>query len=100
MLDSFRTYQISLELYRAAEKVKGLRYDLKDQLLRASSSICLNLAEGSAKPTVKDRKKFYFIALGSCREVQTVIEMKRNEIGELHALADRLGGSLYRLTRS
>ena len=36
---------------------------LKDQFKRAASSIVLNLAEGSAKPTAKDRKKFYYISL-------------------------------------
>ncbi|MBI3534569.1 MAG: four helix bundle protein [Deltaproteobacteria bacterium] len=38
-------------------------------------SIPLNLAEGSAKPTSPDRRKFYFIALGSLREVQTLLAL-------------------------
>ena len=99
MLTNFRTYQLALELYRETKTVK-LPYHLKDQLLRASSSVCLNLAEGSAKPTEKDRAKFYAIALGSCREVQAVITMEAESLGSLVSLADRLGASLYRLCRS
>ncbi len=85
MLTNFRTYQLSLELYREVKRVK-LPYSLKDQLVRASSSVCLNLAEGSAKPTEKDRAKFYAIALGSCREVQAVIEMESETLGALVSL--------------
>ena len=94
MLSNFRSYQLSLELYRSCKGIQ-LPYHLKDQLLRAASSICLNLAEGSAKPTEKDRKKFYRIALGSCREVQAVIELEN--LTTLNALADRVGGHIYRL---
>ena len=49
MLARFEVYQLSLELYR---KCQGLRapHHLKDQLSRASLSICVNLAEGSGKP--------------------------------------------------
>ena len=79
-------------------KLVALPYDLKNQLNRAASSVCLNLAEGSAKPTARDRAKFYAIAFGSCREVQAVIEME--ELVDLRERADRLGASLYRLTRA
>ena len=95
MLSKFRTYQLALELYREAKTVK-LPHHLKDQLLRAASSICLNLAEGSAKPTDKDRAKFYAIAFGSCRETQALLEIVDNR--GLHKLSDRIGGCLYRLT--
>ncbi len=98
MLSKFRTYQLSLELYREAKTVK-LPHHLKDQLLRASSSICLNLAEGSAKPTEKDRMKFYAIAFGSCREVQTVIELERESTESIFSIADQVAAHLYRLCR-
>ncbi len=98
MLTNFRTYQLSLELYRECKTVK-LPHHLKDQLLRVASSVCLNLAEGSAKPTAKDRAKFYAIAFGSCREVQSVIQMEGNALKLLHPVADRLGGCLYKLCR-
>ena len=98
MLSNFRTYQLSLELYRATRSVT-LPHSLKDQLRRAASSICLNLAVGSAKPTERDRARFYAIAFGSCREVQSLIEMESESLGELHGIADRVAASLYRLCR-
>jgi hypothetical protein len=63
---------------------------------RASLSIVLNLAEGSAKPTEKDRKRFYAIALGSCRETQSLLLILKQD--ELFGLADKVGGGVYLLT--
>lgn len=53
------------------------------------------LAEGTAKPTAKDRRKFYRIALGSFREVQCFLELSGNL--ELLESADILGAHLYKL---
>ena len=58
---TFKAYQLSLHFYKNCTEVKLPRH-LQDQLLRASSSICLNLAEGSARRTPRDRRKFYNIA--------------------------------------
>lgn len=99
MHSNFRTHQLSLELCRG---LKGARlpHGLRDQLIRAASSVCLNLSEGSAKPTRKDRLRFYSIALGSLREVQTLIEMESEVLGQHSDTADRLAAHLYKLTRS
>ena len=45
-----------------------LREPLRNQFQRAVLSIVLNLAEGSAKSTPKDQRKFYRIAFGSLRK--------------------------------
>jgi four helix bundle protein len=42
--------------------------DVKDQLDRASTSIPLNIAEGSGKYALKDRCRFFDIAHGSALE--------------------------------
>jgi four helix bundle protein len=97
-LHTFRSYQLALKLYRDCRATHRLPVHLRDQLHRAASSIVLNLAEGSDKPTERDRKRFYAIALGSLREVQAVIEME--SLRELHTGADQLGACLYRLVRS
>ena len=97
MLAKFETYQLSLELYQSV-KLVILPAHLRDQITRAAASICLNLAEGSAKPTERDRQKFYRIALGSCREVQAVIEME--SLSEIHTIADHVGAHLYKLCLS
>ena len=97
-MKQFRTYQLALDLYKACKDLK-IPYYLKDQLQRASSSIVLNLAEGSAKPTQKDRMKFYAIAFGSTREVQAIIAMEPAKLAGIHDLADHVGACLYKLTR-
>ena len=65
---------------------------------RVASSIVLNLAEGSAKPTAKDRKKFYYISLGSLREVQAILDIINHT--ELTKQADKLGAYLYKLCQN
>ncbi len=97
MLKNFRTYQLALTLVKEGRKLK-LKGVYRDQLERALLSIVLNLAEGSAKPSKADRRRFYLIALGSLRESQAIIEIL--EINELKEKADFLGKSLYCLTRS
>ena len=94
MLHGFKSYQLSLQLYRACAAVSAPHH-LKDQLLRASLSIVLNLAEGSAKPTPKERRRFYSISLASAREVQALIEIIGRQ--DLWSLGDQVGACLYRL---
>lgn len=98
MLNQFRTYQISLKFYQSCLQLR-LPSHLKDQLARAASSISLNLAEGSAKPTKKDQMKFFFIAFGSLRECQAILSLSGQTAPQLLDQADHLGACLYRLTR-
>lgn len=55
-MKQFRTYQLALALYRECETLK-VPYHMRDQLSRASLSVCLNLAEGCGKPMGKDRRQ-------------------------------------------
>ena len=48
---------------------------IADQLSRASSSISLNIAEGSGKHTEKDKRKFYAIARGSAMECSAIFDV-------------------------
>ena len=93
-MKTLRTYQLALGFYRESRTL-SLKGPLKDQFDRAALSVVLNLAEGSSRPTSKDRKRFYTIALGSLREVQALLDIVRNE--KLEAQADVLGAHLYRL---
>ena len=61
-MQKFKTYQLAINFYGNSNKL-SLREPLRNQFHRASLSIVLNLAEGSAK----DRRKFYRIAFGSFR---------------------------------
>ena len=96
MLITFRTYQLSVEFYRQCHGVAAPGF-LKNQLLRAASSVALNLSEGSAKSSEKERRRFYEIALASLRECQTALELNSTRVPALLDLADHLGASLYRL---
>ncbi len=95
-MKNLRSLELAKTLYKQCkhQPVKGA---IRDQLERASLSVCLNLAEGSAKDSPKDRRRFYVIALGSLREVQTIIEI---EGLPLMKEADVLGAHVYKLTRS
>ena len=95
MLKNFRSYQLSIQFYGQCEQAK-LPGFLRSQMLRAASSISLNLAEGSSRPIGADRTRFYRIALGSLRECQAVLDLNPRLSG-LRVMADQLGGALYRL---
>ncbi|MBI4926104.1 MAG: four helix bundle protein [Bdellovibrio sp.] len=94
MLKGFIAYEMAVQLFKECEEVKTNRV-LKDQLTRASSSIVLNISEGSTKPSLKDKRRFYSIALGSLRETQSILNLANQD--ELFELAYKLGGLIYRL---
>ena len=97
MLKNFRTYQLAIQLYHRCEQLR-IRGPLRDQLRRASSSVVLNVAEGSAKPTAKERRRFYSISLASLREIQAILELARCSV--VAELADHVGACLYKLSRT
>jgi len=93
-MKNFRTYQYAKVLYKKSKTVK-LKYYIKDQLLRASSSVCLNLVEGSARNGTKDRLRFFNIAFASLREVQSIIDIENIE--QLERDADVVAAHIYKL---
>jgi four helix bundle protein len=72
---------------------------LKDQLLRAASSIALNLAESGSHRTEKERVRFFTMALGSLRECQAILELEEVKDPILRDLGDQLGAILFKLCR-
>ncbi len=96
MLAKFKTYQLAVQLYEACDLIHAKPY-FKDQLMRASLSVVLNLAEGNDKPTIKDKRRYFNIALGSLRETQACL-MLLKRVDEAQ-IADQVGACLYRLTR-
>jgi len=96
MLKKFKTYQLAIEFHRECKKIRVPTY-LRDQLLRASSSVVLNIAEGSGKATAADQRRFYSIALGSLRESTAILEIVRESNSKSEELGDQLGACLYRL---
>jgi four helix bundle protein len=49
------------------------KYGLRSQATRSAVSVVLNIAEGSAKTSKKEYKKFLEIALGSTFELETIM---------------------------
>ena len=93
---SFRTLDLAVEFYEKTENLK-LQGNLRDQLHRAASSISLNLSEGNAKRTVKEKKRYYHTAYASLQECKTILRLIKNSELELDKLADHLGASIYKL---
>ncbi|RMG42196.1 MAG: four helix bundle protein, partial [Candidatus Dadabacteria bacterium] len=96
------SFQITALLFSVKYKLcrlQPLRGNLKDQLLRASSSIALNLSEGHGRFPGKDQRRFYRIAFGSLRECQAILQLELEESPAIK-MADSLGAHLYKLLKN
>ena len=96
-MQKFKTYKLAIQFYHKSNKL-DLKGPMKNQFQRALLSIPLNLAEGSAKSSAKERKRFYEISLGSLREVQTILSLINHQ--HLMKEADKLGAFLYKLCQN
>lgn len=107
---SFSVYNDSRFFYQKiiilADKIKI--YSLRDQILRASLSIVLNIAEGSAKKSDKDFARFLENSIGSVNEVvaclDVLLDLKIIEkdlhyqfIAEAEKITKQLGGFIKKL---
>jgi four helix bundle protein len=101
-------YRLAIEYARWAfmhgKTLSGMHRHARDQLLRASQSIALNIAEGNGKATESDRRHFFEIARGStleCTAIQDVLEVcggiTSNENWEGKNLLDRIAAMLTKL---
>lgn len=97
-MKTFRTLELAIEFHEKVESLK-LTGHMRDQLLRAASSVALNLAEGNGKSSEKEKKRFYQIAYASVKETQTILRLIKAD-DEVKALADRLGASTYKLVKA
>jgi four helix bundle protein len=76
-----QTLEFSNSLSEWLEQVK-INPSLKDQILRASSSIALNIAEGTGRFTKGEKRNFYVMSRGSVYECVAVLQIlkKQNRI--------------------
>ena len=98
MLENFKAYQYAKQFYWECKALKVHRI-LHDQLVRASSSVALNLSEASGRRTPADQRRHYSVAFGSLQECRTILELERIESPKLSSLADELAAMLYTLSR-
>lgn len=98
-MKTFRALDLSVEFYELSERsdVKG---NLRDQLLRAASSISLNLSEGNAKRTQKEKKRFYQMAYASSQECKTILRLAKVSDPKVVDMADKLGAWIFKLLKS
>ena len=75
-LETFDAYRVSLDACRACAPIAAaLTAILKDQLLRASSSVVLNIAEGFGSSSRGVKRRHYEIARGSAVECIAVLDL-------------------------
>ena len=98
-------------VYEKAESLTGIHRPARDQWLRASQSIPLNIAKGNGKTTVPDRRRYFEIARGSaleCAAIQDVLvvgkalgeqesRVRKIELDRIATMLSRLGGRGYRV---
>ena len=98
-------------VFEAAGGLTGIHRVTRDQWLRASQSIPLNIAEGNGRTTDADRRRFFEIARGSvleCAAIQDVLVVgkglaedvsqdHKGELDRMAAMLSRLGGRGYTL---
>lgn len=98
-MKNFRTLELAIEFYSKVEELE-VTGPLRDQLIRAASSISLNLTEGNAKPSEKEKRRYYQTAYASLQECKTVFRLLKLENAEMFDLADKLGAYSYNLLKS
>jgi len=109
--EKLKVYQVSIEFVSyVASMVAGLKGDhrhARDQLLRSSQSIPLNIAEGNGKRSFNDRNRFFEIARGSALESAAGLNVLRvtgacseDEIERGKALLVRIVSMLYKMTKT
>ena len=77
--EKFEVYQkakfFTKEMSDIAEALSNKFARIADQLIRASLSIPLNIAEGAGRYSKPDKRNFYVIARGSVFECVAIIDM-------------------------
>jgi len=94
-----KAYQTNQKVYCLLRENKIIASYAKNQLGRASLSIMLNIAEGSAKFSNKDRRNFYVIARGSVFECSSLVSFLDDEGEILAGLKEELYSSYEEISR-
>ena len=103
-----KSYDTSLRIHRVTLTFpKHETYELGSQMRRAAISVPLNIAEGyGRKIHQNDFKSFLINALGSCNEMQVLLEMVRDlgyitqEYDEFVDVYDHLGRQITKFIQA
>ncbi len=89
-----------------ADAVPRGNKNLADQLLRAATSVVLNIGEGANRMSPGMKRQRYTEARGECGEVATAVELlvafqlcKPADVAQVLELASRVGRMLTKLVR-
>ena len=106
-------YRLSIEyvawVFEKVENLTGTHRAARDQWIRASQSIPLNIAEGNGKTSGTDRRRYFEIARGSaleCTAIQDVLVVgkaldpeeslnRKRDLDRIAVMLSRLGGRGY-----
>ena len=99
-LPSLRSFVLYRKVHEVARIVHclDLAGDLREQMVRAATSVVLNVAEGSGQPSVAQRRRYWGIARGSVREVAAAADLAAIRLGDRADLS-RLAGLLVEADR-
>src|SRR6185436_9576961 len=107
----FLDWPVYIETRKICKTILGLvnkcptniRFDLGNQIIRSSTSILLNIAEGSGKSSDRELNRFFNIAIGSINETVANLDFLRDNsfvteeqftslFNELKSISRQLGG--------
>jgi len=104
-------WQLSLEyvdrIYKAAGALPDKeRHNLRSQMIRSATSVCLNIAEGSTGQTDAEFGRFVGIAIRSCIEVIACLHLAKRRgyiddktFSELYEFGEKLSVKLQALRK-
>ena len=99
MAYEFRALRLAVSFYHLVSALRLPRRKLKEQLVTAAESTCLQLSEGDRRGSQQDRLCFFNRAYASVKEAQTALLLAQVRDARVLDLADHLGASVYKLTR-
>ena len=97
MAYEFRVLKSAIRFYHLVSALRLPRRKLKEQLVSAAESVCLQLSEGDRRSSQQDRLCFFNRALASVKEAQTALMIGQVTDPVILDLADYLGGATYKL---
>lgn len=103
-----RAMDLAVAVYALNRPLRASKHaELANQLVRAAVSVPSNIAEGRGRASPSEFSHFLSIALGSLREVETLLVLtdrlglaKKETVIQLQSQADEVGRVLFGLERA